>query len=63
MALHGHLEGYLQDALNLWTGIDIGVKGFIIVLIFLTKIHAARQLADDDKVGTTQQFFLQGRLV
>ena len=53
LARHSHLEGYLQDALNLWTRIDIGVKGFIIVLIFLTKIHATRKLANDDKISTT----------
>ena len=63
MALHGHLESNLQDTLYLRTRIDIGVEGLVIVLIFLTKIHATRKLTDNDKVGTAQQLFLQRRLM
>ena len=42
MTCHSHFEGYLQDALNLWTCIDIGIEGHIVVLMLLTKIHASR---------------------
>ena len=59
MTLHRQLERHLEDALNLRTSIDIGVVGFVVVLILLTEIHTTRQLADDHKVGTTQQFFFQ----
>ena len=62
-ASHRHLESYLQNTLNLRTGVDVGIVGFVIVLVFLSKIHTARQFADHHKVGTTQQFFFQGRLV
>ena len=57
--LHRHLERHLEDALNLRTSIDIGVVGFVVVLILLTEIHTTRQLADDHKVSTTQQSFFQ----
>ena len=60
---HGHLEGDLQDALNLRTRIDIGVESHIVVLMLFTKIHATRQFADDHEIGTTQQFLLQRRFV
>ena len=58
-ARHGHLEGHLQDALNLRTGVDVCIVGLVVILIFLTEIHAARKFTDDHEVGATQQFVLQ----
>ena len=63
MALHSHFEGHLEDALNLGTRIDISVEGHIVVLMLLTKIHTACQFTNDHEIGTTQQFFLQRRLM
>ena len=63
MTRHRHLESHFQNALNLRTRIDIGVKGLVVVLVFLTKIHASRQFANHHEVGTTQQFLFQRRLV
>ena len=60
---HRHLEGHLQDALNLRTRIDVRIECLVVILIFLAKIHAARQLADDHEVCATKQFLLQRRLV
>ena len=60
---HGHLKGHLQDTLNLGTSVDIGIIGFVVVLIFLAEIHTARQFTDNHEVGSTQQFIFQRRLV
>ena len=57
---HRHLESNLQDALNLWTCIDIGIVSLVVVLVFLAKVHATRQLTNHHEVRTTQQFVLQG---
>ena len=59
-ALLSHLEAYLEDTLNLRTGVDVGIVGLIVVLIFLTKVHTAREFAEHHEVGTTQEFILQG---
>ena len=58
-ACHRHLEGHLQDALNLRTRVDICVVGLVVVLILLAEVHTTRQLTDHDEVGTTQQFVFQ----
>ena len=63
VALHGHLKAQLHDALNLGTGVDIGVVGLVVVLILLTEIHTAREFAQHYKVGTTDEFILQRRLM
>ena len=62
-ALLSHLKGDLQNALNLRTGVDIGIVSLVVVLIFLTKVHATRQFAQHHEVGTTKQLVLQRRLV
>ena len=62
-ALTGHIERHAKDALNLGTGVDVGIVGAVVVLVFLSKVHAARELADDHEVGTSQELVLQGRLV
>ncbi|CUQ49037.1 Uncharacterised protein [Segatella copri] len=59
VALHGKLESYLQDALNLRTGIDICIVCLIVILILLTEVHTASQLADNYEVSTLQEFILQ----
>ena len=60
---HGHLEGHLQDALYLRTGVDVGIVCLVIVLILLSEIHAARQFTNHHEVSATQQFVLQRRLM
>ena len=54
MTLHSHFESDLEDALNLGTRIDIGIEGFVVILIFLSKIHATSQFANHHEVGTAQ---------
>ena len=63
LALLGILEAHLQDALNLRTGVDIGIVGHVVVLVFLTEIHTTRELADNDEVGSTNEFVLQRTLM
>ena len=60
LAGHRHLEGYLQDALNLRTCVDIGIVGLIVVLILLAKVHTTREFANHHEISATQQFILQG---
>ena len=63
VALHGHLETEFQDALDLGTGVDIGIVGHVVVLMLLSEVHAAREFAQHDEVGTADEFILQRRLV
>ena len=56
---HGHLEGYLQDALNLGTGVDVGIVCLVVVLILLAEVHATRQFAQHHEVGSLQEFVFQ----
>ena len=63
VALHGKLEGHLEDTLNLGACVDVGVVGLVVVLILLAEIHAARELANNHEVGTLEQLVLERRLV
>ena len=63
MALHGHLETEFYDALNLRTGIDIGIVGLVVVLIPLAKVHTTSQFSQYHEVSTTNQFVFQRRLM
>ena len=63
MAVHGKVESDLQNALNLRTIIDICIVCFLIVLVFLTEIHATCQLTDNHEVSTFDQFLFQWAFV
>ena len=62
-AAAGILETDLQDALDLRAGIIVGVVRLVVVLIFLTEIHTAGELADADEIGTLHEVLAQRRLV
>ena len=63
VTLHGILETYAKDTLNLGTGVVVGIIRLVIVLILLAEVHTAGKLTDADEVGILHQLGTQGRLV
>jgi len=53
----------MEDALHLGTAIEVGVVGFVVALLLGTEVHASRQFADADEIGTADEVVLEGRLV
>ena len=63
VTLHGILETYAKDTLNLRTGVVVGVIRLVVVLILLAEVHTAGKLTDADEVSILHQLGTQGRLV
>ena len=62
-AFHGIFKSDFQDTLNLRTGIHVRIIRLVIVLVFLTEVHATGQFADAKEIGTIHQFRTKGRLM
>ena len=63
VAAHSKLERHLQYALNLWAVIDVGVEGFLIILILLSEVHSTRQLTYDNEISTLDKLLFQWALM
>ena len=62
-ALHGILIGNTKYTLNFFASVVVGVVCNVCSFFLFSKVHTTSQLTDADKVGTTYQLVLQGRLV
>ena len=63
LALHRGLETYLQNALNLGPGIDVGIVGHVVVLMSFAEVHPPCQFADNNKIYPLQEFVFQRAFV
>ena len=59
-ALAGITVGYMKDALDFGTAVEVGIVGFIIALFLGAEVHASGKFANADEIGSTDKVILEG---